>query len=195
MNRTVAAALIASALACHLYRPAPQPTPFEGEWARVRDKHARSAKLYDGFTTRAFGQVLYAAPEVRRARVDRLAAWRGATPEEKERMAATEREEGERWEEFLVSFFTADRGDNDLGARQSIWRVALVVPGEGEALPANVDELRADATFRELYPEIGDFDTVYRVRFPRWRSPLVERPFSLEIAGARGRLAFRWPGP
>ena len=194
MTRTVAAALFASALAC-LYRPAPQPTTFEGEWARVRGQYARSAKLYDGFTTRAFAQVIYAAPEVRRSRVDRLAAWRRMTPEEKGRLAATEGAEAERWEEFLVSLFTADRGDNDLSARESVWRVALVVPGEGESLPANVEELRPDATLRVLYPEIGDFDTLYRVRFARWRSPLSDRPFSLEVASARGRLTFRWPGP
>jgi hypothetical protein len=193
MTRPVAAALFASALAC-FYRAAPQPTPFEGEWARVRDQYARSAKLYDGFTTRAFAQVVYAAPEVRRARVDRLAAWRGMTTEEKERLAATERADGERWEEFLVSFFTAERDDNDLNARNSIWRVALVVPGAGESLPERVEELRPDATLRELYPEIGDFDIVYRVRFPHWPSPLTDRPFSLEIASARGRLTFRWPG-
>jgi hypothetical protein len=194
MTRTVAAALFASALAC-FYRPAPEPTPFEGTWARVRARYARSAKLYDGFATRAFAQVIYAAPEVRRARVNRLATWRGMTREEKERLAATERADGERWEEFLVSFFTADRGDNDLDSRDSVWRVALVVPGEGETLPVSVEELRPDATIRELYPEVGDFDTVYRVRFAHWRSPLTDRPFSLEIAGARGRLAFRWPGP
>ncbi len=195
MNRTVAAALLASALACNLYRPAPQPTTFEGDWARVRGQNSRSAKLYDGLTTRAFAQVVYQAPEVRRARVDRLAVWRGLTPEEKGRLAATERDEAERWEEFLVSLFTADRPDNDLSARQSVWRVALVVPGEGESLPASIEELRPDATLRELYPEIGDFDTVYRVRFPHARSPLPGRPFALEVAGARGRLEFRWPGP
>ncbi len=199
MTRTVAAALLASALACSLYRsvyrPAPEPTTFEGDWARVRGQYARSAKLYDGLSTRAFAQVVYAAPEVRRSRVDRLAVWRKVTPEEKERMAAAERADGERWEEFLIAFFTADRGDNDLSARQSVWRIALVVPGEGDSLPASVDELRTDATLRELYPEIGDYDTVYRVRFPRWRAPLTDRPFSLRVTSARGQLTFRWPGP
>ncbi len=195
MTRSAAvAALCATALAC-LYHPAPRPTTYEGEWARVRGRYSRSAKLYDGLTTRAFGQVIYDAPELRQARVDRLATWQSLTAEEKARLAASERATGEQWDEFLVSFFTADRPDNDLDSRQSIWRVALAVPGQGEALPASIEQVRMDATLRELYPQIGDFDTLYRVRFPRWRTPLSERPFLLELASARGRLEFRWPGP
>ncbi len=107
MTRSAAvAALCATALAC-LYHPAPRPTTYEGEWARVRGRYSRSAKLYDGLTTRAFGQVIYDAPELRQARVDRLATWQSLTAEEKARLAASERATGEQWDEFLVPFFTA----------------------------------------------------------------------------------------
>ncbi len=191
------AALALAVPACVLKNPlptAPRPSTFEGEWAASRDRYARSAKLYDGFTTRAFVYAVYQAPEVRRARVERLAVWRAMTAEEKARLADEERSDGEKWDDFLVSVFTADRADNDLDARASIWRVALVVTGEGDALPASVTQVRSDATIRELYPGVGDFDTVYRVRFPRWKAPLVDRRFALELAGARGRLDLRFGG-
>jgi hypothetical protein len=73
-----------------------------------------------------------------------------------------------------------------------VWRVALVIPGEPDRLPAErAREIRTDAMLRRLYPEIGDFDTVYRVRFARTQ-PLDGRPFTLRLAGAKGRLDFQY---
>jgi hypothetical protein len=45
-----------------------------------------------------------------------------------------------------------------------------------------------------LYPYIGPFDTLYRIRFPRWRSdqPLADLSFTLGIAGAVGRIELTW---
>jgi len=101
--------------------------------------------------------------------------------------------EAARFEEFLVAFYTHEPQDDDLGSRNSVWRVALVVEGEGEELPVEIRPERADAQVRELYPFVGDFDTVYRVRFARWKgAPLAGRPFLLRIAGPEGRMEFRY---
>jgi hypothetical protein len=52
-------------------------------------------------------------------------------------------------------------------------------------------ELRPDALVRTLYPDVGDFDLVYRIRFPRPAATQTwNEPFSLRIAGPRGRLEF-----
>jgi len=132
---------------------------------------------------------VYLPREVREAKVRRLAAWKVMTAEERERLLAQERSEAAQYEEFLVSLFTPDRADNDLDALRSIWRVALVVPEVGETLPSRVEEQRADATLRTLFPTVGEFDVVYRVRFPRPALSLEGRPsFILRIAGARGRI-------
>jgi hypothetical protein len=54
-----------------------------------------------------------------------------------------------------------------------------------------VRAVTADALVRTLYPRIGDFDTVYRVRFRRGAgAPLGQRAFLLRMAGPRGRLDF-----
>ena len=50
------------------------------------------------------------------------------------------------YDDFVVSLFTPTPADNDLDAPKSIWRVALVVPGEGEALPVRVFQMKADST-------------------------------------------------
>jgi hypothetical protein len=40
-----------------------------------------------------------------------------------------------------------------------------------------------------LYPDVGDFDVVYRVRFPRWPGePLSGRPFTLRLSSALGKM-------
>ena len=103
-------------------------------------------------------------------------------------------------EEFLLAFFTGDRRANDLAARQSTWRIALVA-GAGEASesqPAKVELVRVDPTAQALYPYVTDFDQLYRIRFPPVSGPrpLAEMPFTLRIAGAKGRIEMRWePAP
>jgi hypothetical protein len=181
--------------ACFVFaRSQPRPPTQEGVWAKERDHFLASAKLYDGLATRAFASAVYQAPRVREARVARLAEWRSMTNEERDRLLAAERDEGERYDDFLVSLFTVERPENDLDTPRSIWRVALVLEGEGDLLPEKIEALRTDATLRTLYPMIGDFDVAYRVRFPRRPGVAVaDRVFTLRIAGARGRLEFPFP--
>ncbi|HEY6106430.1 MAG TPA: hypothetical protein VIV59_10635, partial [Anaeromyxobacteraceae bacterium] len=67
--------------------------------------------------------------------------------------------------------------------------------GGGEVLPAGRPEVvRSDATVTGLYPYVGRFDIVYRVRFPRWKGErlLHETPFALVVAGAPGKLELRF---
>ena len=168
----------------------PQPTPpaDEGTWAVVRDRATRGGKLYDGLGANAFVRAVYLASDVREARVARLGLWTAMTAEERARLLGAEEEEAAQYDDFVLSLFTPAPADNDLDAPRSIWRVALVVPGEGEALPVRVFQMKADSTLRALYPSIGDFDVVYRVRFARWQPALGGRPFTLRFGGARGLL-------
>jgi hypothetical protein len=197
MSRFAPILALAACLGCAevpLMEPQPNPPPNEGDWAALRDRATRSGKLYDGLATNAFLRAVYQSPEVRQARITRLAAWTAMTAAERDRLLAAERDEAAQYDDFLVSLFTPDRADNDLDAIRSIWRVALVVPGEGERLPVKVSEVKADSTLRQLYPAVGDFDVVYRVRFTRWDPPIAQRSFILRMAGARGRLDLEY-GP
>ena len=194
-----AALLAALALGgCALFPRQPKPTTWEGQWAAQRDRFTQSGKVYDRVDDQFFVIATYQAPAVRRARAERLAEWKAMTAEEREQLVVAERAEGEKWEEFLLSVFTADREANDLASARSVWRLALVVEGAGEMLPAGRPEVvRADATVTGLYPHVGKFDVVYRVRFPRWTGerPLAEIPFSLVMAGALGKLELRFNRP
>ena len=193
------AAVLALALGgCALFPPQPVPTTREGEWAAERDRFTRGGKAYDRLDDRVFATATYQAPSVREARVERLAEWKAMTAEERERLVAAERADGEQWEEFLLAFYTNDRNSNDLASTRSVWRLALVVEGGGEVLPAGRPEIvRSDATIIGLYPYVGQFDIVYRVRFPRWKGerPLHEGPFALVVAGAPAKLELRFDQP
>jgi hypothetical protein len=191
MTRLAPFVVLAAALGCAevpFVERQPNPPSDQGAWASARDAATRSGKLYDGLGTNAFIRAVYQATDVRQARVSRLAIWTAMTDAERDRLLAAERGEAAQYDDFVVSMFTPDRADNDLDAIRSIWRVALVVPGEGERLPVGVSQLKPDSTLRALYPSIGDFDVVYRVRFTRWDPPLAQRHFTLRVAGPRGRL-------
>ncbi len=171
----------------------PRPGPNDGAWPAARDRWHRQATLYDGLSAEAFAKAVYQAPEVREARVGRVADWKVLSPAEREKLLAGERAEGARADEFLLSFFSVTRPENDLDTPGSIWRVALVVPGAPDRLPERIEAVKADATLKQLYPSIGAFDVVYRVRFPRAGEPPLEGgPFTLRLASARGRLELAW---
>jgi hypothetical protein len=186
------AALLAAA--CSGLLPSPTPSTKEGAWAAARDRFTRSQKLYDVLDDVAFATTTYQAPELRVARVDRLAEWKGLSPAERDAQLAKERAEGEAGEEFLLAFFTADRGANDLSRANGTWRITLEVEGKEPLLPVKVEWVRSDPTLRMLYPYLTDFDTIYRIRFPRQAGPpeLSARPFRLRIASALGRLELSW---
>ncbi len=190
-------ALLALAVACGLTLPRqPTPGPEEGKWPEERDRYTRSIKIYDRLDDKAFATATYQAPSVRAARVERLAAWRSLTGEERDARLAQERDEATRFEDFLLAFYTNDRSANDLDSSKSVWRVTLEVLGTTEILPASIQVVHVDATLAQLYPHIGTFDTLYQVRFPPWRGPkpLAETPFLLRIAGAQGKVELVFDG-
>ncbi len=174
----------------------PTPGPEQGRWPTERDRFTRSIKIYDRLDDRAFATVTYQAPSVRAARVERVAVWRGLTDQERDARLAQERDEAARFEDFLLAFYTNDRAANDLDSPKSVWRVALEVPGAGEVHSASIEQVHVDATLAQLYPYIGNFDTVYRVRFSRWPGPkaLAELPFVLRVAGALGNVELPFDG-
>lgn len=191
----LAVALVASALACarveRLVNRSPQPPPSEGAWAEQHSRWTRKASLYDGLAMRALATATYQAPELRRARAERLATWKAMTPEESAAVLAQEESEAAQYDDFVLSITTGDSADNDLDSRRTAWRVALVTAGQPERADPEITELRPDALVRTLYPDVGDFDVVYRIRFPRPAATQTwSEPFTLRIAGPRGRLDF-----
>jgi hypothetical protein len=183
--------------ACAYVTAAPDPSTTQGAWAQVRDGATRTAKLYDVLDDVAFATATWQSEAVRIARVERLAEWKGMLPAEKEALLAKERMEAAEGEDFLLAFFTDDRRANDLATDRGTWRVSLVVNGTEQALAAKVSLVKRDPTIQVLYPYVTDFDTLYRIRFPKLPgpTPLSAQPFQLRIAGALGALRMSWEPP
>ncbi len=191
-RRAALAALLA--LGCRTLPQQPVPAENEGVWAGMRHRFTRSTRIYNRFDDKAFATATWQALPARLARAERTAVWRRMTAPERDALLAAERAEADKYEDFLLAFFSADFAANDLDALKSVWRVALVAPGEAEVLPLKIEQVRKDAELTGLYPYIGHFDVVYRVRFPHWTGakPLADQPFILRIAGALGKVDLDW---
>jgi hypothetical protein len=111
-------------------------------------------------------------------------------PAEKEAALAKEKAEMAEGEEFLLAFFTDDRRANDLATDKGTWRISLLVNGTEQAVPVKVSVVKRDPTLQVLYPYITEFDTLYRVRFPKFPGavPLEALPFQLRTSRALGAL-------
>jgi len=192
-TRLLAIALAAAgALACSSLETvrtiAPVPAVRKGEWSAVRSHATRRAYLYDRFAHRATATATYLSLPVREARVRRLAEWLGWTEEEKAARLAAERAEAQQHEEFVLAFYASETSANDLDAPTSVWRLALKLEG-GDVVTREATAIDPDATVVGLFPYVGPFDVVYRVRFPKVPgAPLDDRPFRFELASALGKL-------
>ena len=194
---TVAAAAAALVLGCGAINTvrtkAPDPAVNEGEWAALRNLSTRRAVLYDEFQYRATVTATYLSPQLREARAQRLAKWLGLTDKELADRLAQEAAEAAKFEDFTVSLFTADRTANDLDAKKSVWRLALCLEDGSEIVTHDAEVLEPDATVRNLYPYVGPFDVVYRVRFNRAPgASLGGRLFTFELASALGKAELRY---
>jgi hypothetical protein len=196
VTRRIAIAAAALAVqACFIHPRQPQPGPKGGEWAEAREEGTRAKQLYDGVVHIANAAATHLTPRVREARATRLADWLAWSPAELDRQLAQDRAEAAAGEEFVLAFYTADMYANDLDAPKSVWRVALVVDGVN-VLPRKVEFLDADWTVKQLFPYVGPFDTVYRVRFPPApEGSLKGHTYVLRLSSALGSVDLDWSRP
>ena len=196
MTRPIHAALLALGLAgCSLFQGMrdkipprePQPGPAAGEYAGLSGAASRRDTLYDGLVHRATLTGTWLSPAVRQAGTRQLAEWQSWSPAELEAALVADEAAAAKGEEFVIALYTAERRHNDLDARPSIWRIVLD-DGQRRADAAPAEAIPSDATTEQLFPYIGPFDTVYRVRVPWSGPPLAGRPFVLRMASALGTM-------
>jgi hypothetical protein len=158
----------------------------------ARDAATRRFVLYDGFDHRATATATHLSLPVREARARRLAEWLGWTEQELAARLAQERTEYAAGEEFLLSFYTAESRGQDLDAQPTIWRIALRNDG-ADVLASKVEAIDATANVVQLFPYVGPFEVVYRLKFPRPPSgEILLKSFSVEIASGVGKVVLDW---
>jgi hypothetical protein len=195
MTRLLLAAALSLALAgCSLFQGMnerlprhPSPGPAGGEYAALREAASRHDSLYDGLVHRADLNGTWLSPAVRLAGTRQLAEWQSWTPGELEAALKADQAAAAKGEEFVLALYTAERKHNDLDVKPSVWHVEID-DGQRVAVASTVEVLTADATTQQLFPYVGPFDVVYRIRV-RWDGPPLEgRRFVLRLAGAVGKL-------
>lgn len=198
---TLAAALLAGALAACKTLPFPEPH-LEGEYGRLLHAWTREQALYQGLENRAFAQVIYLSPQLIEAQADLISGLRAEPSPSRARTLERLRAEAAA-PTFFAILRTPDRNWNDLESRTSVWRVALD-DGAGQFEPEKVERLEKpwSAELQKLYPYLDEYAVAYRLRFPAAAAPAAKAAGAtaplmpaLVMAGALGQMRFDWSVP
>jgi hypothetical protein len=155
-------------------------------------------QLFIGFDTILFGGVTYESPSFREARIRRRDAFQSQNAAQLATDLQLAQKEGADFYEFTLGVYMQNPRFDDIDYPTSIWHVALLTP-QGEVSAAQIKRLgKANINTRAYYPYMGDFWTVYRVRFPKWvdAGTLVsaeQQTFTVVLASSLGRAEFPLP--
>ena len=140
------------------------PTP---RTRAVLHRYSAEKQIFIGFDTICFSGVTYESPAFREARIRRRDAFLAEPPAQVARDVEAARVEAENFYEFTLGVYMQNPRFDDLGLPGSIWRLALVTP-VGQVAPTLIKRVgHADVNTRAYYPYMGDFWTMYQVRFPK----------------------------
>lgn len=135
-------------------------------YTEALERATRTGGVYDGLDLRVFGAATRQTLAFRRARVEAASRYLHLPEADTVARLEAERLEAGRYLDFFVGFYTVDRRWNDLGRRDSIWRIELDAGG-ATFLPLSVERIeRPDANLVALYPYLTPFWVAYLVRFP-----------------------------
>jgi hypothetical protein len=138
----------------------------ETAYNAVLRRYSDRAEVYSGFDTRLFSAATFQSGPFREARVRRLAAFKLLPAPEVEALLREERAQAAQTHEFALGVHVNERLYDDFDQPRTIWRIALVT-GTAEVVPLEVRRVgRANLDLRAIYPYLGAFWTLYRVRFP-----------------------------
>ena len=162
------------------------------------ERYTVKRQIFIGFDTVLFGGVTYESPTFREARIRRRDTFQAQSPAQLALDLKAAEEEGAAFYDFTVGVYVQNPRFDDLDFQSSIWHLALQTP-TGEVSPTLVKRVgKANLNTRAYYPYMGDFWTVYRVRFPKAidARPLVSegvQTFTLVLASSLGRADFPLP--
>jgi hypothetical protein len=206
LARARAAAVAALALGCSglpppmVGDPGPELSDAKAnaEYTALVDHFSAQRQIFRGFETICFAGVTYESATFVAARIRRRDAFLAQPPAQLAKDLQEAEADGAQFYDFTLGAYIQNPRFDDLDLSSSIWRVMLVTPA-GEVVPVSVKRVgRADVNTRAYYPYMGDFWTVYRVRFAK---SVADRPvvppelktFTLVLASSLGRAEFPLP--
>lgn len=180
--------------------PGPQSSDAKAnaEYTAVLNHFSAQKQLFNVFETILFAGVTYESPAFIAARIRRRDAFQAQPAVQAARDVREAEAQMAQFIDFTLGAYIQNPHFDDLNMASSIWRVLLITPA-GEVTPVSVTRVgRADVDTRAYYPYMGDFWTVYRVRFPRSVGtndvlPPGVKSFTLVLASSLGRAEFQLP--
>ncbi|HUM12393.1 MAG TPA: hypothetical protein VLT82_15705 [Myxococcaceae bacterium] len=148
--------------------PGPElPDPkAEAKYQAALERFTEHREVYSGLDTRLYCAATYQSPEFREARVRRQALFQTWPEAKLDQTLAAERAEAAKAHEVVLGVSLVDRRFDDLDSKNTIWRLSLATD-QGEVTPLAIKRVgRANQDLRAYYPYLGDFWTMYTVRFP-----------------------------
>jgi hypothetical protein len=170
----------------------------EAQYRAVLERVSDHREVYDGLDTRLFAAATYQSVEFREARVRRQAQFQTWPEPKLDQALVRERAEAAQAHDVVLGVNIVDRRFDDLDSKGTIWRISLVTD-QGEVTPIEVRRVgRANADMRAYYPYLGDFWTMYTVRFPLGVAgrPLVgpeTRTLAFRLSSTQGQVEMHFP--
>ena len=168
---------------------------YQAALARVTEHR----EVYSGLDTRLYCAATYQSPEFREARTRRQAMFQTWPEPKLDDALARERADAAQVHEVVFGVSIVDRRFDDFDSKSSIWRLSLATD-QGEVVPLAIKRVgRANQDMRAYYPYMGDFWTMYTVRFPRTTAtgqPLVAattKALLFRMSSTQGQVEMAFP--
>ncbi|HEY1907546.1 MAG TPA: hypothetical protein VGG91_15980 [Myxococcaceae bacterium] len=138
----------------------------EAQYQAALSRVTQHREVYSGIDTQLFTAATYQSADFREARTRRQAAFQTWPEPKLEDALARESAEAAQVHEVVFGVSIVDRRFDDFDSKSSIWRLSLSTD-QGEVTPVALRRVgRANQDLRAYYPYLGDFWTMYTVRFP-----------------------------
>jgi hypothetical protein len=170
----------------------------EASYRAVLDWVTQHREVYSGLDTRLYCAATYQSMDFREARVRRQAVFQTWPEPKLEQALARERSDALEAHEVVFGVSIVDRRFDDFDSKNSIWRLSLATD-QGEVTPTVLKRVgRANQDVRAYYPYLGDFWTMYSVRFPTTVNgrPLVgpdTRALLFRMSSTQGQVEMKFP--
>jgi hypothetical protein len=171
----------------------------EASYQAALARFTEHREVYSGIDTQLFTAATYQSADFRDARVRRQALFQTWPEPKLDDALARERAEAAQVHEVVFGVSVVDRRFDDFDSRNTIWKLYLA-SDQGEVTPLSVRRVgRANQDMRAYYPYLGDFWTMYTVRFPLTTAagqPLVgpgTRALLFRMSSTLGQVEMSFP--
>ena len=150
----------------------------------------RAQTAYSGFETRFHISATYRSQSFRDAFLKEQARIFILDPEEQKKREAQQRDTAADFTEFFFYAYTADKGLNDFGERNSLWRVFIVDETGQQINPLEIRKIdKVSPVVEALFPYVQKhYGFCYHIKFPRQSASTLRLVFTSYL----GKVELRW---